>query len=154
MDKGKMNTIYYNPADLTQVFDADGNPVDGEALGLPLVNASMAKRIDRSSEALRKAVQEKALMIRKAREALKKLGQTHIYPDSHGPYIERCSVTETGEERGRLAFDIIDLLNGMAMGEALSLLEETRCWLLDCHEVNTSNPRFTAKVAEAQKTLG
>lgn len=79
------------------------------------------------------------------------LGQTIPYPDSHGPYIERGGVTKIDEERGRLAFDIIDMLNGMAMGEALSLLEETRRWLLDCHVVDTSNQRFAAKVAEAQK---
>jgi len=69
---------------------------------------------------------------------------SHSYAKDQNGELTRKAVAE-------LAFKIINILNGVSVGEAQYVLDETKCWLLDSHVVDTSNQRFAAKVAEAQK---
>ena len=57
----------------------------------------------------------------------------------------------TDQEVAEISFEIIEKLNGLPMGEALHVLNATKCWLLDCHRVDTSNQRFTTKSAEVSE---
>lgn len=50
-----------------------------------------------------------------------------------------------------IALKIIEILNGIPMGEALFVLHETSRWMLDSHFVDTSTQRFKAKSEEVQQ---
>lgn len=49
-----------------------------------------------------------------------------------------------------ISLKIIEVLNGIPMGEAIFILGEAKNWLLDSHFVDTSNQRFKAKSEEVQ----
>lgn len=61
---------------------------------------------------------------------------------------ENSSLSLTDQQRWETAFELIKCLVGVPVGEALSVLDEAKAILLDCHTVDPANPRFKAKVEE------
>ena len=88
LKREKIVTVYYDPTDLTQVFGENGEPLDAGAFGLMFVDAAIARGIDWNSESFKEAIRRKTRMIRKAREAMKRMVLDPSQYDTSGPYIK------------------------------------------------------------------